>query len=160
MKGEVVGINTALKTVGGGYEGVGFAVPASRARRVASDLAEFGRVRRSYLGVSVRRADPTVLDRLDAPGATVIAGVAPDSPAAAADIRPGDILLKVEGHPVVGPGPLQAMVEVAPVGKPLTLTIERDGKVRDVKVVPRSQPDRFGLPEPSAGQAPNRDAAR
>lgn len=69
-------------------------------------------------------------------------------------------MLKVDGHPVLGPGPLQAMVEVAPVGKPLTLTIERDGKVRDVKVVPRSQPDRFGLPDPASGQAPSRDAAR
>ncbi len=160
MKGEVVGINTALKTVGGGYEGVGFAVPASRARRVASDLAEFGAVRRSYLGVNVRRADPASIDRLSVLSAIVIAGIAPQSPAAAADLRPGDILLKVEGHPVDGPGPLQAMIEVAPVGKPLTLTIERDRQLRDVKVIPRSQPDRFGLPEPSAGPAPSRDAAR
>ncbi len=160
MKGEVVGINTALKTVGGGYEGVGFAVPASRARRVASDLTEFGGVRRSYVGVNVRRADPASLERLGVPSAIVIAGIAPESPAAQADLRPGDILLKVDGHPVLGPGPLQAMVEVAPVGKPLTLTIERDGKVRDVKVVPRSQPDRFGLPDPASGQAPSRDAAR
>ena len=50
LRGEVIGINTAIKTMGGGYEGVGFAVPASRARRVAADLAEFGRVRRAYLG--------------------------------------------------------------------------------------------------------------
>ncbi len=157
MKGEVVGINTALKTIGGGYEGVGFAVPASRARRVAADLADSGRVRRSFLGINVRRADAAVLERLDVPGASVISAVAPDSPALAADLRPGDILLKVEGRPVVGPGPLQAMVEVAPVGKPLTLTIERDRKVRDVRVTPRSQPDRFGLPEPAA---PARDASR
>jgi serine protease Do len=160
MKGEVVGINTALKTVGGGYEGVGFAVPASRARRVAGDLAEFGQVRRSYLGVTVRRADPASLDRLDVPSAIVIAGIAPQSPAASADLRPGDILLKVDGHPVLGPGPLQAMIEVAQVGKPLTLTIDRDNRLRDVKVVPRSQPDRFGLPDASAVPTPNRDAAR
>ncbi len=115
LKGEVVGINTALKTVGGGYEGVGFAVPASRARRVASDLAEVGRVRRSFLGINVRRADAAVLERLNVPGATVITGVTADSPAMAADLRPGDILLKIEGRPVVGPGPLQAMVEVAAV---------------------------------------------
>jgi serine protease Do len=158
MKGEVVGINTALKTVGGGYEGVGFAVPASRAHRVATDLAEFGRVRRSYLGVNVRRADAALLERLNVSGATVIAGVAPESPAAAADLRPGDVLLKIEGRPVVGPGPLQAMIEVAPVGKALSLTIERDRQVREVKVVPRAQPDRFGLPEAAAN--PDRDAAR
>jgi serine protease Do len=162
LKGEVVGINTALKTVGGGYEGVGFAVPASRARRVASDLAEFGRVRRSFLGINVRRADAATLERLKVPGATIITGVAAVSPAMAADLRPGDVLLKIEGKPVVGPGPLQAMVEVASVGKPLTLTIERDRQVRDLKVTPRSQPDRFGLPEPQPGAGPQqqRDASR
>ena len=53
---------------------------------------------------------------------------------------------------------LQAMIEVAPVGKALMLTIERDRKVRDVKVIPRAQPERFGLNEPLAN--PNRDAAR
>ncbi len=61
---------------------------------------------------------------------------------------------------MLGPGPLQAMIEVAPVGKPLSLTIERDRQVREVKVIPRSQPDRFGLPDPSAVPAANRDAAR
>ena len=160
MKGEVVGINTALKTVGGGYEGVGFAVPASRARRVAGDLAESGRVRRSFLGINVRRADAATLERLNVPGATVVSAVAPDSPAKAADLRPGDILLKVEGRPVVGPGPLQAMVEVAPVGKPLTLTIEREGKLRDMKITPRPQPERFGLPAPSATPSPAGNASR
>ena len=57
LNGEVVGINTAIKTLGGGYEGVGFAVPATRARRVAADLAEHGRVRRAYLGIQIGRVD-------------------------------------------------------------------------------------------------------
>jgi serine protease Do len=149
MKGEVVGINTALKTVGGGYEGVGFAVPASRARRVVSDLAEFGRVRRAYVGISVRRADPAVLERLDAPGATLVTFVAAESPASDAGLRPGDLVLKLEGKAVTGPGALQALIEVAPVGKPLLLTVERDGKSRDLRVVPRSQPERFGLASPA-----------
>jgi serine protease Do len=148
MKGEVVGINTAIKTVGGGYEGVGFAVPATRARRVVADLAEFGRVRRAFVGITVRRADPAVVERLDLAGATVIIGVAPESPASDAGLRPGDLLIKVGDRPVVGQGPLQAMIEVAPVGQPLVLTIERDGKAREVKVVPRSQPEKYGLAEP------------
>lgn len=154
MKGEVVGINTAIKTVGGGYEGVGFAVPASRARRVASDLAEFGVVRRAFVGVNVRRAEPTDVERLNLPGAVVITLVAPESPAAIAGLRPGDLLVKIDGKVVVGPGPLQAMVEVATVGQPLILTIERDGKPREIKVVPRSQPERFGLPEASRDPRP------
>ncbi len=151
MRGEVVGINTALKTVGGGYEGVGFAVPASRARRVASDLAEFGSVRRAFVGVNVRRADPSVVERLDRPGAVVITLVAPESPASDAGLRPGDLLLDIDGKPVIGPGPLQAIIEVATVGMPMNLTIEREGQSRPIKVVPRSQPERFGLPEPARG---------
>jgi len=156
LAGEVVGINAALKSAGGGYEGVGFAVPASRARRVAADLAEFGRVRRAFVGINVRRADPSVLDRLDLPGATVVTGVAAESPASDAGLRPGDLLLKVDGRPVPGPGALQATIEVAPVGRPLALTIERDGKPREVKVVPQSQPDRFGLPDPAREGSPPR----
>ena len=71
LKGEVVGINTALKTIGGGYEGVGFAVPASRARRVAADLAEFGRVRRAYLGVTIGPRRPGRRRAARRPGAVV-----------------------------------------------------------------------------------------
>src|SRR5262249_13169445 len=108
LKGEVVGINTAIKTLGGGYEGVGFAVPASRAPRVAADLAEFGRARRAYLGVSIRPVDPATADRLGSAGSALITGVAAASPAAAAGLLGGDVIVKVDGKPVEGPGPLQA----------------------------------------------------
>src|SRR5439155_13365319 len=111
LRGEVVGINTAIKTLGGGYEGVGFAVPASRARRVAADLAEFGRVRRAYLGVTIRPVDPATAERLGSAAAALITGVAPGSPAAAAGLLGGDLILKVDGRPVEGPGPLQATIE-------------------------------------------------
>ncbi len=146
LKGEVIGINTAIKTNGGGYEGVGFAVPASRARRVAADLAEFGRVRRAYLGVTIRPVDPATADRLDLAGAAVITGVAAASPAALADLRPGDVILKVDDKPIAGPNPLQAAIEVAKVGEPLKLEIDRNGRAFQVEVRPEPQPDRFGLP--------------
>ena len=105
LRGEIVGINTAIKTLGGGYEGVGFAVPASRARRVAADLAEFGRVRRAYLGVTIRPVDPPTAERLGSTGAAMITSVAAASPAAAVGLQPGDVILQVDGKPVDGPGP-------------------------------------------------------
>ena len=154
LKGEVIGINTALKTVGGGFEGVGFAVPASRARRVASDLAEFGLVRRAFVGINVRRAESPIVERLGLPGAVVVTLVAAESPASDAGLRPGDLLLKLDGKVVVGSGPLQAMVEVAPIGKALNLTIERDRQLRDIKILPRTQPERFGLASPELRQPP------
>jgi serine protease Do len=151
LNGEVIGINTAIKTVGGGYEGVGFAVPASRARRVASDLAEFGRVRRAYLGVTIRPVDPVTAERLGAASAALISSVGVASPASAAGIQPGDVILRVEGRPVDGPGQLQALIEVAPVGQPLTLTIDRGGQVADRQVRPEPQPERFAGISPLPG---------
>jgi serine protease Do len=151
LKGEVVGINTAIKTNGGGYEGVGFAVPASRARRVAADLMEFGRVRRAYLGVTIRPVDPATADRLGSAAAAMITGVAVASPAAEAGLQAGDVILKVDGKPIEGPGPLQAIIEVAAVGKPLALTIDRNGQVYDRPVLPEPQPDRLSLPASGQG---------
>jgi len=146
LRGEVIGINTAIKTLGGGYEGVGFAVPSSRARRVAADLAEFGRVRRAYLGVTIRPIDPATAERLGSAGSAMITGVAVASPAAEAGLQGGDVILKVDGKAVEGPGPLQSIIEVAAVGKPLALTIDRGGQLLEIPVRPEHQPERLILP--------------
>ena len=144
LRGEVVGIATALKTNGGGFEGVGFAVPASRARRVVAELAESGRVRRAYLGITMRPVDPAAA-RLDAPGGVVVASVVAGGPAAAGGILPGDVIVALGGRPAGGVGGLQAAVEVAPVGFPLDLTVVRNGQSIAVQVRPEPQPDGFGL---------------
>ncbi len=147
LKGEVVGINTAIKTNGGGYEGVGFAIPASRARRVAADLAEHGRVRRAYLGIQIGPIDQARSEQLDQFRAVAINGVSPDSPAAEAGLIRGDAILNLEGKPIAGPGALQAAIEFAPVDQPLTLTIDRDGERKEIKITPKPQPESFGLPQ-------------
>ncbi len=152
LNGEVVGINTAIKTLGGGYEGVGFAVPAARARRVAADLAEHGRVRRAYLGIQIGRVDRARAESLDLAGAVAINAVTVGSPAAVAGLRPGDIITGLQGKPVRGQGSLQSAIEVAPVGEPMSLTIDRDGKRLDVEVRPKEQPEAFGLGEPAPGR--------
>ena len=146
IRGEVVGINTAIKTQGGGYEGVGFALPASRARRVAADLAEFGRVRRSYLGVGIRPVDSQTADRLGTSGAAMITRVDVAGPAAQAGLVVGDVILKINGQDAQGPGPLQSLIEVAKVGEPLTLVIDRAGQLQERQVRPEAQPDRYALP--------------
>ena len=148
LKGEVVGISTAFKSVHGSFEGVGFAIPSSRAKRVAADLAEFGRVRRAYLGLDVRPVDPSTAERLDQRWAALVTSIAPKGPASDAGLRPGDILLKLQDVPLATPGALQTAIEVALVGKPLTLLVERNGKRLEIKVLPRSQPEDFGRSEP------------
>ena len=147
LRGEVVGINTAIKTTGGGYEGVGFAVPSSRARRVAGDLAEFGRVRRAYLGVTIRPVDPPTLERLGSTAAAMITSITSLGPADEAGLQNGDLILQVDGKPVSGPGPLQALIEVAKVGEPLSLSISRAGVIQLVQVRPAPQPERYSLPQ-------------
>jgi serine protease Do len=142
LKGEVVGINTAIKTLGGGYEGVGFAVPANRARRVAADLAEYGYVRRSSIGIVVARLDPETAERIGTPGAVPVTVVAPLSPAAEAGLRPGDVIVTIDRKPARGVGALQATIEVAPPGEPLTLGVLRGDAQLDIKVRPIAQPDR------------------
>ncbi len=155
LRGEVVGINMAIKTLGGGYEGVGFAVPASRARRVAAELAEHGRVRRAYLGLQIGVVDPRTAERLKQPGAVVVNEVTPETPAAKAALRSGDVIVTLNGKPVNGPGALQAAIEIAPVDEPLMLGIDRDGERREIEVRPQEQPERFGLPDDS-GSGPIR----
>ena len=113
---------------------------------MAADLAEFGRVRRAYLGVTIRPVDPATAERLGSGASAMVSGVAVASPADAAGLRPGDVILKVAGKSVAGPGPLQATIEVAPVGEPLALTIDRAGQVLEIPVKPESQPDRMILP--------------
>jgi serine protease Do len=157
LKGEVVGINTAIKTLGGGYEGVGFAVPSSRARRVATDLARYGYVKRSSIHVLIARVDPATAERIGKPGAVAITSVAPLGPAADAGLKVGDVIVQVGDQPARGVGMLQSAIEVAPVGEPLRLTIVRDGLPMQVDVRPVSAPDqprRIDSAVPHLGSAP------
>ena len=146
LKGQVVGIITAIPTRRGGFEGAGFAVPASRARRIATDLVEAGKVRRAYLGVQIGPVDPRAAERLKQPGAVAITGVAPDGPAATAGLRAGDIFVSLQGKPVGGQGALQSAIEAAKVGEPLPLVIDRDGERLEMKVTPKEQPETFDAP--------------
>ena len=155
LAGEVVGINTAIKTQGGGYEGIGFAVPSIRARRIADDLARFGQVHRASIGVLIGRLDPARAEQIARPGAVPITGVAPLSPAADADLRPGDVIVAVEETAARGVGMLQSRIESASVGKPLRLTVLRDGKTLDVTVRPVAQDrDEAAVPQAAAVEPP------
>ncbi len=132
LKGEVVGIVIAFQ--GESERGPSFAIPASRARRVAEDLANLGRVRRSYLGVrlseNLASSGPGVL----------INAVEAGTPAEQAGLRPGDVLQKVGDRPVSTPGEVRSLVEFAEVGKPLSLTVLRENAQVVVEILPAEQP--------------------
>jgi serine protease Do len=102
MRGEVIGINTAIFSPNGGSVGIGFAIPASLAQPVVAELRAAGEVRRGWLGVEVQDLDPGAAQSLgleDARGA-LVARVVPDSPAAKAGVRPGDVIVSFGGQAV------------------------------------------------------------
>jgi serine protease Do len=145
LNGEVVGINTVVTGRRPPLFGMGFAVPIDRARRIGTDLVEFGRFRRAILGVQVEPADGRMPDRPIPPGAVVIGNVTPGTPAAQAGLRPRDVIVSIAGRPVAGVGMLQGLIETAPIGRDLSLTIERAGSRQDVVVRPNAPPVPLGV---------------
>ncbi len=126
----------------GGFNHV---LPAARIRRIATDLVQFGQVRRGYLGVQVEPLE-LVAGRTGAPGGVVISSVGAGTPAAAAGLRPGDRIVSANGRKLVMLGQLQAVVEETPIGEELTLLVDRNGQRLEVKVRPQAQPGPAALP--------------
>jgi serine protease Do len=139
LDGKVVGIGVARPEQPGRSAGFGRVIPASIARKVAGDLAEFGRVRRGYLGLALEHegsADPrTWTARL------IVTGVSPGGPAADAGLQMGDRLLAVDGQPLSDLETLSRAVEEAPVGQEFVLRIERGGATREIPVKSRQRPE-------------------
>jgi serine protease Do len=135
MRGELVGINTAIFSTGGGNVGIGFAVPINMARRVMEQIVEHGHVRRGRIGVSIKDLTPAV-------GATsagtlegaMIADVSRDSPADQGGIRRGDIVVAADGMPIRTAARLRNKLGLTPVGERVQLTVKRNGVVHQVSV--------------------------
>lgn len=136
-EGEVVGINTAIFSPTGGSVGIGFAVPSDTARSVIADLVEDGQVDRGWLGVSIQplTEDIAAVIGLDAPKGALIADVTPETPAATAGIKRGDVVTAVDGTAVDSPRDLTRLVASAAPGTEVTLTILRAGQPLDLSVV-------------------------
>ncbi len=144
LGGDVVGINVIYQAQRG-VTGIGYAIPGERARRIAADLIESGRVRRAYLGLQIEPVGRAEAERGLALGAVAIGSVSPGSPAAQSGLRTGDLIVTVDGRVVTGIEMLQSFVELAPVGEELTLGIEREGRRQEIKVRPAAVPDQGGL---------------
>jgi serine protease Do len=147
LDGEVVGINTAISSQSGGYQGVGFAIPVETANWVARQLMEKGSVQRAYLGVGIQSVTHELAGQFDV-GATegvAVTQVFPDSPAAEAGLKVGDVIVSFGGHKLHGPRELQTLVERLPLGAKEKLEIVRDGKRQTLTVVGREQPADYGV---------------
>jgi serine protease Do len=145
-RGELVGINTAIYSQSGGYQGIGFAVPSNLARRVMNDLIQFGEVRRGSIGylevapVSTREAEQF---GLPSPRGALVSRMARNSAAYEAGIRPGDVIVSFGGQAVQDASHFLRLLADAKIGSTVRLELIRDGQTRDVQVaVSRAQPRR------------------
>lgn len=146
LAGEVIGINTAIASNSGAYQGIGFAIPINQARWVSEQLIARGNVERGYLGVSIAPLSSDMAAKLGAPGrkGVLVTEVMPDTPAAAAGMQDLDVVLSFNGKMVDSPRTLQEVVERAAIGEKHDAVVLRDGKELTVAVEVKTLPDRFG----------------
>lgn len=141
-KGRVIGINTAIIR---GAQGIGFAIPINRARQIADQIVTKGKVEHPFLGIRMVGLTPDLKDRInndpnstfqvDVDSGVLIVQVVPESPAAEAGLRPGDVIFKAQDKAVKEPVEIQQAVEATGVGKPMTLEVHRNGQNREVEVL-------------------------
>jgi len=136
VNGLVVGVNSAIASTDGHYQGYGFAIPSDLGRKVAEDLIEHGVVRRPWLGVQVVAVTAEDAEAFGLPAVTgvVVQGVTDDSPAARAGIEQGDVIVSVDGHPILSGGDLQEQIAVLDPGLRTELGVYRDGRERTLEV--------------------------
>ncbi|MBS0211404.1 MAG: Do family serine endopeptidase [Planctomycetes bacterium] len=146
LDGEVIGINTAIYSRSGGYQGIGFAIPSNLARWVVDQLIKRGNVQRAYLGVGIEPLTASLAEKLgvqDQPG-VVVTEVFPDSPAATAKFHEGDVIVDFAGKKVRNTSDLREVVEQLPIDSRQPVKVLRDGKPMTLEVVMQTLPDSFG----------------
>ncbi len=137
LRGELIGINTAIFTRSGGYMGIGFAIPSNMVKSVMNSLVKHGKVVRGWLGVSIQEVTPELAEQFDAPASrgALVGDVLDDSPAERAKFKRGDIITKYNGKTVDGPAHLRTRVAETAPDTTVRVTVLRDGKARQLKVV-------------------------
>src|SRR5262245_2017856 len=135
-RGELVGINTAIFTQSGGYQGIGFAVPSNLVRHIVDELQRYGEVRRGSIGyLEVAPLTTQAASELNAPTAhgVVITGLR-QGPASRAGLELYDIILSVDGHKIGDTATLLKLISDAPIGSAVSIEVLRDGKRQTFKV--------------------------
>jgi serine protease Do len=162
MRGEVIGINTAIASRSGQYEGIGFALPINTAAMVYNQIIKNGKVTRGGIGVTFTQSDTeqgrALLKASHVNNGVFIQTVSPGGPADQAGIKDGDIITAINGKPIQNGNELLNVVTATPVGNTVDITVYRDGKQMPfkVKVADLAQvfPDRFGNGQDTGAQKP------
>jgi serine protease Do len=128
-RGEVVGINSQIYSRTGGYQGLSFAIPIDLATKIKDQIVATGKATHARLGVTIQEVNQTLADsfKLDKPEGALVASVEPGSPAEKAGLRPGDVIIKANGQPIVSSGDLPAIIGSAAPGDQAKLELVRQG---------------------------------
>ncbi|MCA9265843.1 MAG: trypsin-like peptidase domain-containing protein [Planctomycetales bacterium] len=145
LDGEVIGLNTAIASSSGGYQGIGFAIPINYVKWIIGELAEYGEVRRSYLGVEIRDLDAreSIRRGLQGQRGVLISGIRPGSPADKAGLQEEDVIVEFSGERVRDSRDLQGVVEQKSAGAKYPLVFLRKGQRLSAQIEPtREEPTR------------------
>jgi len=143
LNGRLIGINSAIATPTGVFAGYSFAIPVNLAKRIADDLVKYGEYRRAYLGIDIAPMDTYLANKL---GIDYVQGVAvmkvhEDGSAARSGVREKDVVTKINGKNVTSTSELRELVGRSKLGETLTLTVNREGKEKEVPVRLRTRTD-------------------
>ena len=136
LRGELIGVNTAILARGGGNVGIGFAIPVNMVVSLTAQIIEFGEVRRGRLGVHIQDLTPELAQAfgVEAGSGALISKVMPDSAAKAADLREGDVITMVDGRAIKGATELRNVIGLARADEEIELTYIRDRKSFNKKI--------------------------
>ena len=154
IRGEVIGINTAIFTRSGGYQGIGFAIPVNMVKLVMRDLVEKGKVTRGWLGVVIQDVDPSLAKKFNVSvtEGVLVSDVNENSPAKEAGFAGGDIITEYDGKPIRDVNHLRNNVAQTEVGKKIKVKVLRDGKEKELVVKIGEQPaDLFAMGQGAPG---------
>jgi serine protease Do len=151
--GTVIGVNTAIYSPSGGSVGIGFAIPSSVVKQVVSQLEASGKVARGYVGVSAQTLSPAMATALHLPdtNGALVAQVQPDSPAAAAGLEPGDVIIKIGQQTIKDPHDLARTVAAIRSGTTQDVVVHRNGQDKTISVTIAPLPGQDEVRQASGG---------
>ena len=155
-RGELVGINTAIFSRSGGYQGIGFAIPVNMAKMVMNSLIRYGHVERGYIGVYIQDVEAGMADHfgLDAPTGALVSDVVAGGPADQAGMRRGDVVLSFNGKDIQSSAMLRNLVSQTEIDSDAPLVILRDRKKMNISLHIGKRPDDENVDFKEPGQGP------
>ena len=144
IHGEVIGVNTAIATQSGGYQGIGFALPANQMAKVYNSIIQYGRAKRGSIGISWdKNQKPEVLKAAGLGNGVLVTQVTPKGPAEKAGLRAEDVIIAINGKTIKNGDELVGIVSETPVDSSLKVTVDRGGKKVDMSIIVQDRVEVF-----------------